>query len=75
MNEFSLEREDRWTRGCAVGEAVWLQLCRLTGEDPKDPKLQTHRSQVVHAVRCAVYNFDEGGLDGLSEWLELEAML
>jgi hypothetical protein len=70
--EEDMEREERWSRGCALGEAVWLRVCSAASWDPKDDALVSARSAIVEAVRAAFYNMEGEGLDGLSQWLELE---
>ena len=71
-DEEAIALEERWSRGSAVGEAVWLRLCRSAGWDPKDPALSQQRGAIVGTVRDACSAMEGEGLEGLSEWLDME---
>lgn len=68
----AIEREERWSRGSALGEAVWLRMCAAAGADPKDQELERQRGELVSAVRSAFFAFEGAGMDGLAEWLDME---
>lgn len=72
MTPDELEREERWSRGTALGEAVWIRMCKAAGFDPKDPRLKAERGDIVGATRSAFFAMDGEGLDGLSKWLDME---
>jgi hypothetical protein len=67
-----LDVEERWSRGTAVGEAVWIRLCRASGQDPKDDSLDEQHGRLVDAVREAAMAMDRAGMEGLADWLEME---
>lgn len=75
VNAFDADREERWSAGCALGEAVWLRLCAAAGQDPKDEKLMHAHGAIVEGVREAFFAMEGDGFDGLAEWLDMESWL
>jgi hypothetical protein len=67
-----LDAEERWSRGTAVGEAAWIRLCRAGGRDPKSVGLDREHGAMVEAIRAAFLSLEVDGMDGLSDWLDME---
>lgn len=68
----AVDREVRRTRGQVLGLAVWRRLAAAAGHDPKEPRFDGLRQQVVTAIGAALEVMDSDGFEGLEEWLKLE---